>query len=541
MSLSRRDLMKLSLGAAVFGSRADLVSAKATSLVPCDPLQLYAKKTRWTNKHGNVSLSVERLYQPVNRTSDCLPLSQGNEWKAGLSSLKAIVGEAERQRMRVRAVGGTWSLSTAAVCPDFMIDTTALNYHAPISPTHVLPSSPIPAEHLFFAQCGTSVMELNTDLQERSLCLRTSGASQGQSICGAFSTGTHGSAIELGAMQDYIVGMHLLVDGGKDYWLEPASRPIVNDAFCAKLRTSKLSDDEIFHAALVSFGSFGVIHAVLLEVEPIYSLRVTRQFMDWDDIRSVAGTLDFSSLPEDLGNAGLFHFEVDLNPYATQKGGKGASVVVMSREPYSPVAPCPDTENEFGVDTLAIVGSLARAAPSAVPGITDFLFHQLFTEPKPCEQGPRGNVFGATQIKGKSMSCEIGVELRNAIAATEILVDAARRFPFPGVLALRYVRPSKAKLAFTKFAPATCTIEIPAAGSKRTIEFYEKAFAALCNAHIPYTLHWGQMNNFTPKNVRNMWGSAVDEWIAARHRLLTSAHARLMFSNDLLTLCGLDA
>ena len=92
-----------------------------------------------------------------------------------------------------------------------MIDTSLLNYHAPIASEHVLRTSEIPVRHLYFAQCGTSVEELNTDLQAQGLCLRTSGASQGQTICGAFSTGTHGSAINCGGMQDYIVGMHVLV------------------------------------------------------------------------------------------------------------------------------------------------------------------------------------------------------------------------------------------------------------------------------------------------------------------------------------------
>ena len=73
-----------------------------------------------------------------------------------------------------------------------MIDTSLLNYHAPIASEHVLRTSEIPVRHLYFAQCGTSVEELNTDLQAQGLCLRTSGANQGQTICGAFSTGTHG-------------------------------------------------------------------------------------------------------------------------------------------------------------------------------------------------------------------------------------------------------------------------------------------------------------------------------------------------------------
>jgi hypothetical protein len=150
--LSRRDLLKLGVGAIVCGSTPDLAKGATPSALPCDPLQLCTKNLRWTNKHENVSLAVECLYQPLNRTSDCLRLPKGHEWEAGLASLKAILAEAERQSKRVRAVGATWSLSKAATCPDFMIDTTALNYLAPISPDHVLSGGALSADHLFFAE-----------------------------------------------------------------------------------------------------------------------------------------------------------------------------------------------------------------------------------------------------------------------------------------------------------------------------------------------------------------------------------------------------
>jgi hypothetical protein len=545
VTLSRRDLLKVTAGAFAYDalpSFAKTAKRSADTPVTCAPLDLCRQNMRWWNKHENVSLMVERLYRPLNRTADCNRFPEGREWEPGLAALKTILAEAERLNKRVRAVGGTWALSESATCPDFMIDTSPLNYHAPIASEHVSAESLIAPRHLFFAQCGTSVMELNTDLQARGLCLRTSGASQGQTICGAFSTGTHGSAVDLGAMQDYVVGIHLLVDAGKSYWLEPASHSIVTDSFCAKLGAVRLADDDLFHAALVSFGCFGVIHAVLLEVEEIYSLNVQRFLMDWDDIKQAAGTLDFSKLPVNArGDTRPFHFEVDLNPYGTKKGSKGASVLMMHKVDYAASPRCTVVDKEFGVDVLAVIGGITSTLPALVPLITNELFHGLFPEKvDTCDQGPRGNVFGATEIKGKSMSCEIGISLDTTLAAMDVLIRAAEKFHFPGLLCQRYVRPSKAKLAFTKFAPVTCTIEIPAAASKRTAEFYMRAFDALKGAQIPFTLHWGQMNNFTRQVVRDMWGPAVDDWIAARHGVLTTPKARYMFSNKFSEDCGLD-
>jgi hypothetical protein len=542
VTISRRDLIKGAAAAAASHDGWSLTQQRASTTAPsCAPLDLYTPSTRWTNKHNNVTQDVQRLYRPLNRAANCTRLPQGSEWEPGLDALKAIIREAERQKKRVRAVGGTWSLSRVATCPDLMIDTSPLNYHAPIAPAHVLPACPLSPKQLFFAQCGTSVMELNTDLQARGLCLRTSGASQGQTICGAFSTGTHGSAIDFGAMQDYVVGIHLLVDGGRSYWLEAASRPIVTDSFCEKLGAERLAEDDTFHAALVSFGCFGVIHAVLLEVEELYSLKVQRTYHDWDEIKPLARTLDFTKTPPCLPqNVRPFHFEVDVNPYSIKKGQKGASVLWMEKLPYAPVPLCADENSELSIDVLAVVGGLSTTIPAGIPELTKLFFHSAFGALAPCDQGPRGNVFNATTIKGKSMSCEIGVSLERSVEAMEVLAKLAEQHPFPGLLCMRYVCASSAPLAFTKFAPVTCTIELPAAGSSRTSGYYSRAFQRLEETNIPYTLHWGQMNNFDGGAVRRMWGSGVDAWLVARRRLLATPTARYRFSSPFIELCGLD-
>ena len=53
------------------------------------------------------------------------------------------------------------------------------------------------------------------------------GASNGQTIVGAMSTGAHGSSFDVGAVQDYIIGMHLIVGPNRHIWLERKSAPVV--------------------------------------------------------------------------------------------------------------------------------------------------------------------------------------------------------------------------------------------------------------------------------------------------------------------------
>ena len=544
MTIHRRDLLKLSAVAAFH----NYASSGLPGFCPRHPeatastqaVQSYVPHFKWKNKHNNVKALVERYYEIWNRTQDGLEPTL-DPWKAGLAGLLDAIRETEVLNKRIRAVGGTWSLSDAAVCPDAMINTMPLNYLAiGLESGHLHPAATVSPSQIVFAQCGVSVEELNEVLEANQLSLRTSGASNGQTICGAFSTGTHGSAVSLGAMQDYVLGIHIIVDGGKHYWLEPASKPIVSDSFCSKLGAELRRDDELFYAALVSFGSFGVIHAVLLEVEPIYTLRSYRRFVDWTDVRDAANTLNLTGLSLPSSSYPLFHFEIDLDPYAIARGQRGASVVVMYKESYTRTnrRPPKTVEQGFGVDTLATVDAISEVAPFVVPKITGTLFKTLFPEGE--ASGSRGEIFSSTAIKGKSLSAEIGIALADAVRAIEVLTKTAQSYHFPGLLALRYVRRSNALLAFTKFDPVTCAIELPAAGGHRTQEYYRRAWAALKANEIPYTLHWGQCNDFDAQTVRSMWGTSVDRWVTARNGFL-SPIGRHMFSNDLLTRCKMDS
>jgi hypothetical protein len=64
--------------------------------------------------------------------------------------------------------------------------------------------------------------------------------------------------------------------------------------FTQKFKTKLVADDELFNAALVSFGSFGFIHGVMIETEDIYLLESYRKKIPLDDsFRHIMETLDF--------------------------------------------------------------------------------------------------------------------------------------------------------------------------------------------------------------------------------------------------------
>ena len=504
------------------------------------PLIHFTPAQVWTNKHQNVSTHIERLYEAWNRWSDRSHPDQ-DVWQPGLRALQHIVREAEAAGKRVRGLGGGWSLSEAAVTPDFLVDTKQLNNLViGMSMAFLDPQYQGNPQHLVFAQSGVSVMELNTALAARALALPTSGASNGQTIGGAISTGTHGAAHAFGAMQESIVGLHLVAEGGRHYWVERASQPVVAPPFYEFLGAELIRDTQLFEAAVVSFGSFGLIHAVMLTCEPIYTLELHIRRYDYAQVQPVLSTLEVSSLSLPEGPTVPFHFEVVLNPYKTQRGEGGAFVRFMYKRTFTPV---PDVVGATvvtspGDDVLGVIGTVSDAVPHLIPATLEMVLRQQLSPTTSPILGSHGQIFGATEIRGVAMSTEIGVALQDAGAAIETILAVAHDYAFASPVAVRYVKASAATLAFTRFAPITCTIELPAVASQRTAHAYQRIWAELDRRGIPYTLHWGQCLRADAAFIRQAFGTRVDAWLAARRHFLSPA-ARYTFANHLLVACGL--
>src|SRR5205085_7992332 len=108
-----------------------------------------------------------------------------------------------------------------------MLDTKQLNLLFPIAANSVSTSYQGDPAKLFFAQCGNGVWEISNFLQSKNLSLKTSGASNGQTIAGVIATSAHGSSIDVGAVQDFVVGLHIIVSPTRHVYLERKSAPVV--------------------------------------------------------------------------------------------------------------------------------------------------------------------------------------------------------------------------------------------------------------------------------------------------------------------------
>src|SRR5580765_5634182 len=216
-------------------------------------------KREWINRHENFKQPIDNLFDVMNgETASVL-----DDYNNTTTALQTFFQKAVADNKKVRGLGGGWSFSKVAATDGRMLNTKLMNLTFTVDPTSVSPAYPGNSDQLFFAQCGNSILELHTKLNDLGRSLKTCGASNGQTVVGAFSTGTHGSVFDFGASQDFIVGLHLIVAEDRHIWLERDSYPVVSDSFIQKLNTEIVRDDDLFNAALVSFGSFGFILGVM--------------------------------------------------------------------------------------------------------------------------------------------------------------------------------------------------------------------------------------------------------------------------------------
>lgn len=488
----------------------------------------------WKNRHETFSQAIDNLYTISNGDSGNLT----NDYNATTAAIQQLIGEAQAGGKTLRALGGCWSFSEIAATDGWLVNTLNLNFLFNISEASIDQNYKGDKNQLLFAQCGVSVQELNRYLEGNQKALRTSGASNGQTIVGATSTGTHGAAFNFGGTQDFVVGIHLIVGPQKHIWLERASYPVASAAFTANIQATVVRDDQLFNAAQVGIGSMGFVHGLMIETEPIYLLEGSRQLLPLDEtLKDLMSTLDFTNAPLPHKEEIPFHFQVVINQYNLDKG---AYVTTMYKRPYrkdyTPPLNVPDKTGP-GDDAPVFIGKLTDFITATIP----MLVNKLIASELTIENwvGTTGEIFYNTSTHGKVLSTAMGIPLSHVKDVIELLIALNKQSPFPGIFAFRFVKKSGATMAFTQF-DVTCVVELDGVQSDLTRKFYGNVWDALDAANIPYTFHWGKVHHLDEEKVKFKYPDNYLSWIEARNKLL-SAEMRAVFTSPSLQKFGLDA
>src|ERR1700738_810736 len=108
----------------------------------------------WVNKHQNVIQHFKLLYSVSNPPRPVTDFF--GDLQLTVAALQGLIGDAIRDNVTLRAIGGGWSLSRAAVTTDRLIDTLGLNWAFPADATSVASSYQGDPALLMYLQCGVS-------------------------------------------------------------------------------------------------------------------------------------------------------------------------------------------------------------------------------------------------------------------------------------------------------------------------------------------------------------------------------------------------
>ena len=478
----------------------------------------------WNNLHENVQLTVSEyheLWNPMPPRSTRIP----EDVRATTALVCSILADAAARGKTVRTVGGAWSLSPVATSKDIMLGTRNLNLWFPVAKVSLDTSTRHDQKRIHYMQCGSSVGEVYSRLEDRKLTLPTSGASNGQTIAGAVSTGTHGSAFTYGAIQECIVGIHLITGPNPatdSILLERASDPVASQSLAQRLGARIVRDDDKFNAALVSFGAMGFVMGYIINAEPLYHLESWRRVVPYDGlVKALMTTLDVDLVPMIVPSLPvhadkIWHVEVVLNPHDPAN----AYLTIMERWDTNRQlsAPEPVGTSTPGDDLLSVIGGLTSALPSSAGPATSTLLNMTFGDRGPVVATPRGT-FTAPTVRGAALSVEVGVPHDRSVDAVDLLMSCPEIKKYAGIIACRFVKASSALLAFTQF-PVTCTIELPGVKNAHTQHFYDAAYAKFFASDIPVTAHWGQIYPVGDE-ILAAYGTNLHRWLAARRALLS--------------------
>jgi hypothetical protein len=509
----------------------------------------------WDTFHNNGPFPTKVLYETSLEEKGNMP-SVTDRYNDAANEMQRLLAAALNNQEGFRAYGSAWSLSHIAHQKDNMHFNAAMNLKKPIAADELHPDSTFLQENLFLFQCGNIIKEISVFLSNNGKSLKATGASNGQTIAGCISTGVHGSALDVGAVQDSIVGINLIIGDKPDdiVYLERHTKPALNDVFANRIKARIIRNDGLFNAALVSLGSFGFIHGVVIETEDRFLLNRYVKRLDKDTALQLAQTLDFENSAFHIDgetNANgkpnrPFHYKIFINPYVNDTE---YVVEAMYKKPYHNDYPDPVPIIKTSVyrDLILLFTCIAERFKNTIPTLIKFLQSAVLPPLDLTVTGTIGEIFWDAGYQGPAFACAVGVDFRHSAKTLELLADLAKtEGPIPGICAMRFVKQSGATMAFTKF-PVTCMLEIdglnwnPKTDNLISLQkFCTRIIEVLQANNIPFTQHWGKNSDWSfPGLIQHMYGNNAQQWKEYRSALLRRETAAL-FSTDFLEDIGLS-
>ena len=484
----------------------------------------------WNGVHVTNRTTVAELIDVDNVGPQGTLLAGFDMFRHAGECLDEVIRKAREAGKRILPIGSGWALSDINITDGWLVNTKLLNGCYDIGDRYFDPAYPAADRPcVVLAQGGMQIAELNAYLEltpqdvAKKRALKAAGIGNGQTIAGAVSGNTHGSQINFGAMPDFVVGLQIATGSGRTLWIEKASKPVLNEDFAARIGADLIRDDDIFNAAVVSFGTFGIIAAVAVETAPIYQLA----FPAIGDIHHD----DLKAKLREFGNAdppNLYHYEFIFDPHSRKQMAMEAGA---PRLPFESGHPTPEPrwivrdKNGYapGINILRVLGLFRFLPPRIITGVQFKQYRRLALLNS--VRGTPGQLYTSSiyYLEGYTESA-FAVSVKDAPEVIEICSDVARELRLPSIGQVRLVHRSQATLGFTQHEPKTAVFEVGLVNDDKFPEFERRLDEALRETGTRYTMHWSKNSGIDPEKLEYMYGPAkIASWKKAR---------RAVFDND---------
>lgn len=501
----------------------------------------------WSGVHVTYRTTVEEIFNVDNVGPGGALLSGWEMFRHAGESLDLLIRRARDVGKRVLPIGSGWALSRINVTDGWLVNTKLLNSCYDIADRYFDPAYPAgKRRQVVLAQGGMQIAELSAYLEQvprndaERRAIQAAGIGNGQTVAGSVSGNTHGSQITFGAMPDFVAGLHIATGGGKTLWIERASKPVMNQDFVAKIGAHLIRDDDIFNAAVVSFGTFGIIAAIAVETVPAYLLEFPAIVdMSYADLKQKLK--EFAAAPPQ----DIYHFEFIFDPHSRKQTAMVASApqvpwklvptpkprwIVRDRKGFAP-----------GINILGILGLLRAILPT---GLITRVQYKQYRKIALLNNvlGTPGQIYTSSiyYLEGYIESA-YAVSVADAPATIDISSEVARAMRLPSINQVRLCRASGGTLAFTQHEPITAVFEYGMIKDDRFPEFERRMDEAFRKAGIRYTMHWSKNSGLTPEKLLYMYGAPrIASWKAARRAVFGNDQSLMkVFETDTMKEAGL--
>jgi FAD/FMN-containing dehydrogenase len=503
----------------------------------------------WAGVHVTNRTTVARIVDVDNVGPEGSLLAGFDMFRQAGASLDQVIRDARDAGQRVLAIGSGWALSKINVTDGWLINTKLLNGCYDVADRHFDPGCPAADRpYVVLAQAGMQVAELNAYLEllptavDRKRALKAAGIGNGQTVAGSVSGNTHGSQLTFGAMPDFVVGLHLATGSGQTLWVERASKPVFNEDFAARLGARLVRDDDVFDAAVVSFGTFGIVAAVAVETAPVYQL-------EFGPIGDVSYTdLKAKLLRFAAGDTGdLYHYEFIFDLHSRKDMAMEAFAPKVA---YREDVPTPTPrwiirdKNGYapGINLLRVLSIFRSLVP---PGLVTRIQFDEYRKIALLNRvrGTPGQLYTSSiyYLEGYIESA-FAVSVSDAPATIDICSMVAGEMGLPSISQVRLCGPSHATLGFTQHAPMTAVFEVGMINDRTFPDFEHRLDQAFRAAGIRYTVHWSKNSGVDPAKLDYMYGAArVASWKAARSTVFGGDGSLMkLFETDAMVAAGLN-